>query len=416
ALFCGVLALYFAVFGWLAGYLWGLSWGPGVIALLWVGLEYARTHLLTGFPWLLLGYALTDYYPVARLAQWTGVYGLSYLLVALSAGSLWMILRPGWLATLHLVAVAGMFLGLSLAAGPAPVAEDQQAYLVQTNIPQTAAFEPWEEQTQRPLLQRLRDLTLNSLSEAPAPALLIWPEVPVPFYYGVDSFTRPYAEAIARQSRSYFLMGIVGFAGPGTGAPPTNSAVLLAPSGDLVSRYDKIHLVPFGEYVPLRRWLTIVEKVTAQVGDFVPGARRVVNALPGGTMSVLICYEAIFPDLARRFVRDGAQALVNISNDGWYGSSAARYQHLLMARMRAIENRRYVLRATNTGITAVIRPDGQIGRQLEPDRAAVLPARWGYEKSQTVYTRYGDWFAWLAGTAALLALLFRWAGRGGSRS
>jgi apolipoprotein N-acyltransferase len=132
-------------------------------------------------------------------------------------------------------------------------------------------------------------------------------------------------------------------------------------------------------------------------------------------MSTIICYEAIFPDLARRFVKDGAQVLVNISNDGWFGSSSARYQHLLMARMRAIENRRFVLRATNTGITAIIRPDGQLADQIPPDRAGVLQGQWSFETEQTFYTRHGDWFAWIACGASLAALLVRPSDRGKRR-
>jgi apolipoprotein N-acyltransferase len=382
-----------------------------------VALEYARTYLITGFPWLLFGYALTDFYPLARLARWTGVYGLSYLLVAFAVGCVWLFIRPGFAAVTHLLVVVGLACYLTVTAEAESHAEDQQAFLVQTNIPQETAYTRWDAETQAPLLSRLRQLTVSAVDRAAAPALVIWPEVPAPFYYGNDSFTRPYAEGIARETQSYFVMGIVGFTQGADAEAPTNSAVLLDPSGKLISQYDKIHLVPFGEYVPLRRWLTIVEKVTAEVGDFVPGDRLLVNTLPGvgttqaagqpaGMMSTIICYEAIFPDLTRRFVSSGAQVLVNISNDGWYGSSAARYQHLLMARMRAIENRRFVLRATNTGITAVIRPDGRIADQIPADQPGVLAGRWSFETAETYYTRHGDRFAWLACGIVLLAFLF----------
>jgi apolipoprotein N-acyltransferase len=291
--------------------------------------------------------------------------------------------------------------------------------LVQTNIPQETALERWDEATQTPLLSRLRELTVGAAGRQDPPALVIWPEVPVPFYFHEDSFTRQYAESIARQTNSYFIMGIVAYAPGSNRTQPLNSYVLLDPSGKLVSQYDKIHLVPFGEYVPLRRWLVIVENLTAEIGDFAPGKELVVSQLSDGQMqgrkngqiqgqiqgklSGFICYEAIFPDLVRRFVRDGAEVLVNISNDGWYGSSAARYQHLLMARMRAIENARYLLRATNTGITAVIRPNGQVAAQIAPDEPGVLPARWAFQSRPTFYTRHGDWFAWLACVLTLLA-------------
>jgi apolipoprotein N-acyltransferase len=183
---------------------------------------------------------------------------------------------------------------------------------------------------------------------------------------------------------------------------------LLDPSGRLLSQYDKIHLVPFGEYIPWKQWLGFAETLTAEAGDFVAGTRFVVAELPGGRLSSIICYEAIFPELSRRFVEEGAEVLVNISNDGWFGSSGARYQHLLMARMRAIENARFLLRATNTGITVVIRPDGQIASEIPPDQPGVLEARWGFESRQTFYTRYGDWFAYascLIAAAALFATL-----------
>jgi apolipoprotein N-acyltransferase len=417
ALFCVALALYFAVFSWLAGYLWNLSWGPAAVPLLWVALEYARTYLITGFPWLLLGYAMTDYFPVARLAQWTGVYGLSYLLVALPAACIWLFLRPGRLATLHLLAVVALLGALSIRYRPQPYSESQRAFLVQTNIPQDAALERWDAETQAPLLNRLWDLTVKSVGSQTVPALIIWPEVPAPFYYGNDSFTKPFAEAVARQAHSYFFMGVVSYADGAKRDAPTNSAVLLDPSGGLVSQYDKIHLVPFGEYVPWRRWLGFAGKITAEVGDFVPGRKFVVspielgparttgNAVTQGSLGGFICYEAIFPDLVRRFVGQGAQVLVNISNDGWYGSSAARYQHLLQARMRAIENDRYLLRATNTGITAVIRPDGRIGAELAPDQPGVLRAGWEFRSGETFYTRYGDWFCWLACAVTLIALI-----------
>ena len=452
ALFCGALALYWGVFSWLSGYLWNHSSGPAAVPLLWVALEYARTYFpFGGFPWLLAGYSLTDYVPLARLARWTGVYGLSYLLVALPAACIWLLIRPSATATLHLVAIVALVCGLSLTSRAEQYVEDQQAFLVQTNIPQDAAFEKWDPQTQAPLLNRLWDLTVKSVGRREPPALVIWPEVPAPFYFGHDSFSRDYAASMAQKTNSYFLMGIVAYqnntadnaqgsaasrpmnrpsSGLVTGPPngPMNSAVLLDPSGVLLTQYDKIHLVPFGEYVPMRQWLPFAEKLTAEVGDFVPGTHWVVSKIgagpdsgqasgpaggpPSGKLSVMICYEAIFPDHVRRFVNQGAEVLVNISNDGWYGSSAARDQHLLQARMRAIENDRYLLRATNTGLTAAIRPNGQVEAQLSPDKPEVLRARWAFRRAETVYTRYGDWFAIASSILAVIALASGWsAGR-----
>ena len=324
-----------------------------------------------------------------------------------------MVLHPAQPGGEHpLGVIAGILLLLGLTATPETYLEDQKAYLVQTNIPQEAGLEIWDLPTQAPLLDRLQALTTEAVGRQDPPALVVWPEVPASFYFGEDSFTQEYAEGIARQTNSYFLMGIVALVRDPDVTKPLNSAILLNPGGGVISRYDKIHLVPFGEYVPLRGLLGFAGKLTDEIGDFIPGKRFVVSPLPGGQVGTFICYEAIFPDLVRRFVKDGAGVLVTISNDGWFGTSAARHQHLLMARMRAIENARYLLRATNTGITALIRPDGGISAELPPDEPGVLAMRWAFQNRQTFYSRHGDWFAVAACMAALLACLAVWsAGR-----
>ncbi len=399
------LSLYWGVFSWLAGYCWRPPWGPLALPFLWVALEYARAHLLTGFPWLLTGYALTDSFSLARISRGTGVYGLSFLLVSVNVALVWVVIRRSRVALAY---AASLLAAVLLLVGTAPsedYAEDHKAFLVQTNIPQEIAWEPWDPATQSPLLERLERLTIEAVGRQETPALVVWPETPASFYFFDDQFTRPYAESLARKTNSYFLMGIVAFE-PGSGrTKPLNSEVLLDPAGRFLSQYDKIHLVPFGEYVPLKRWLGFAGTLTAESGDFVAGNQLVVSDFLNGRGSGLICYEAIFPNLVRQFVDRGAELLVNISNDGWFRSSGARYQHLLMARMRAIENARYFLRATNTGITAVIRPDGRIAAELPPDRPGVLEGRWGFVKRRTLYSRYGDWFAQLACIIAAAALL-----------
>ena len=410
-LFSLILALYWGLFSWLAGHLWVAPWGPLAVPFLWVSIELARAHLFSGFPWLLLGYALTDYPSLARLAQWTGGYGLSGLLVSWNVAWVWLYTRRSKAALGFTTALLAGTLLLVLAAPSETYPEDHKAFLVQTSIPQEVAWEQWDLATQRPLLDRLEALTTQAVGRQDPPALVIWPEMPASFYFHDDSFTRLYAEGIARRTNSYFLMGIVAFVPGSERTQPLNSEVLLDPTGRLVSQYDKIHLVPFGEYVPLKRFLWFAEKLTAEAGDFVSGNRLVVSELAGGRMSGLICYEAIFPELVRRFVEQGAEVLVNISNDGWYGSSAARYQHLLMARMRAIENARYLLRATNTGITAVIRPDGRIAAEIPPDRPGVLEARWGFQSRRTFYSRHGDWFAYAACLLTVVALIAAWRGK-----
>ncbi len=420
SLLCLVLSLYWGCFAWLAGYLLRARWGPPAVPFLWVALELARAHLFTGYPWLLLGYALTDYPGVARLARCTGVYGLSFLLAAFNVAWAWVWTRrsepstaPGnRTAPVYLAVLLTGTLLLHVTANDESYPADRTAFLVQTNIPQEVGLAPWNLETQRPLFDRLEILTTDAVGRQDPPALLIWPEMPASFYFYDDGFTRPYMEGIARQTNSFFLTGMVAFVPGSDRTQPLNSNVLLDPAGRLLAQYDKIHLVPFGEYIPWKRFLGFAETLTAEAGDFVPGTRFVVAELPGGRVSSIICYEAIFPQLSRRFVQEGAEVLVNISNDGWFGSSGARYQHLLMARMRAVENARYLLRATNTGITVVVRPDGQIAGEIPPDRPGVLQARWGFQTRRTFYARYGDWFAYVSSLIAVAALL---AARGQAR-
>ena len=202
-LFCVTLACYFGLFVWLSGYLWKLSWGPAVIPLLWVSLELARAHLVTGFPWLLLGYAATDFFALARVARWTGVYGLSYLIISINVGLAWLWLRgknkfPLWFLAAHTTLILAVVLTASRQVYP----EDQKVFLVQTQIPQELALEPWDYSSQQPLLERLEQLTLSSIGRQDPPALIIYPEMPAHFYFWDDSFTRPFFESLARRTNN----------------------------------------------------------------------------------------------------------------------------------------------------------------------------------------------------------------------
>jgi apolipoprotein N-acyltransferase len=190
-----------------------------------------------------------------------------------------------------------------------------------------------------------------------------------------------------------------------------NSGNLISPQGEWVARYDKIHLVPFGEYVPFKRVFGFAGGLTKEVGDFLPGSSRA--PLPAGDtkLGVFICYESIFPDEIRQFVANGAQVLVNISNDGWYGDSGAYAQHLRQVRMRAVENSRWLLRDTNTGVTAVIDPDGRIVSRAPRKMRTALEANYARSNVTTFYTRHGDWFAYLCAIISAAALVMRFVSR-----
>ncbi|MGH9658483.1 MAG: apolipoprotein N-acyltransferase, partial [Bryobacteraceae bacterium] len=287
-----------------------------------------------------------------------------------------------WLLALPLLAL--------LPPLPEPQPGAAQAVLVQPNLAEETAW------TGASLDALVRRLVLQSMQTflrpgEPKPELIVWPEVPAPFHYDDDAGLRQHAGSLARVTRTPFLLGVVGRA---TDGAPLNSALLLSPQGEPVSRYDKIELVPFGEYVP---WpFRFAGKVTDEVGDFRAGREVVVSRLGERRLASFICYESAFPRLVRRSVAAGAEVLVNLSNDGYFGRSpSARGQHLLLVRMRAAENARWILRATNDGITAAVDPAGRVVDRLPPFVETAARAQFSYRTEQTFYTRYGDWFAWL---------------------
>jgi len=229
-----------------------------------------------------------------------------------------------------------------------------------------------------------------------APGLLVWPEVPTPFSMQDPRFAA-LTVRIAKQTRDGFLTGVIEErVKPGAGWQYFNSAVLHDPAGRQTFLYDKIHLVPFSEYVPFRDYIWLAKYLSTVVGDFHSGTRHVVGSLPGGTFGVFICYEAIFPDHVRQFVRNGATLLINVSNDGWFGRSAAGAQHLAQARVRAVENRRWLLRDTNNGFTVSIDPYGREVASMPTDVRGELDAPYSFRSDLTLYSRWGDWIAWLS--------------------
>jgi apolipoprotein N-acyltransferase len=393
-LFAVLKALHMGVFATLAGIAMRRWWAIPAVAALWVAVE--ATHGSLGFAWLALGNAGIAMEVPMRLAPFTGVWGLSFLFAAASATLALAALgrkriELAWLAVLPLIYL--------LPGLPAVQRGHETALLVQPNISET------EEWTAGKLETSVREQAGFTLSSAlretqQPPSIVVWPEVPEPLYYEEDPSFRGEADALARALRAYFLVGVVGHTQSGA---PLNSAALVSPQGGLVSRYDKVNLVPFGEFVP---WpLGFANKISTELGDFAPGNRVVVSPVGGGhKIGTFICYESVFPNFVRRFAASGAEALFNISNDGWFGKSGARMQHLEIARMRAAENRRWILRATNDGVTATIDSAGRLRGSLPPFTRATSYTGFDYESGTTFYTRHGDWFAWLCGALAVVCL------------
>ncbi|MFI5127109.1 MAG: apolipoprotein N-acyltransferase [Candidatus Acidiferrales bacterium] len=377
---------------------------------LWVALEFARTHLpIIGFPWNLIGYAASGNLAFVQLTSVTGIFGLSLLVVGFNALVVWAIASPSQKSRRAVLVALLILLGVAR-IGPRFVPRavpDRVAHLVQTNFAQSESYPANWMDLHAADMQQLENMSIDAARKSHG--VIIWPEVPAPFSLQDAKFAA-IANRIAHLSEEdfgeYFLVGVVDWKlGPNRQWLASNSAVLLDPSGQRQFTYDKIHLVPFGEYVPLRRWLTFAKSLTVGISDFTPGHTYAVGNLPGGRFSVFICYESIFPALVRRFAANGAELLVNISNDGWFGRSSAPLQHLMMLRVRAVENRRWLLRDTNTGYTVDVDPYGRIVARLQPFTRAELDAPYAFRSDLTPYTRFGDWLAWLCVIATILLLV-----------
>jgi apolipoprotein N-acyltransferase len=414
-LFSLYLAIYHGVFGLLISLLAGSSPFSRRALLLapamWVAVELARTRI-TGFPWDLLGIAQVDNIPLAHVTTFTGVYGLSFeIMVVNAAMAAAFLIRREQRKFLLLAALgSAVVLQAGLWLVPPPLVTDHSARLVQENIPILQGPE-W---TKEYFEDTLTDLTRISLSPGPnqqrLPDLMVWPESPAPFYT-TDPIFREAVSNIARKAQTWVLAGSVGTSNAGQSSQRVtqsyNSAALVNPRGEWVSRYDKMHLVPFGEYVPFKSIFGFAGGLSKEVGDFSPGESRAPLQGDGNSLGIFICYESIFPDEVRQLAANGAQVLVNISNDGWYGDSGAYAQHLKQARMRAVENNRWLLRDTNTGVTASIDPYGRIVASAPRKIRTAVDAPYAVSNVTTFYSRHGDWFAYLCAIISAGALLAR---------
>ncbi len=259
--------------------------------------------------------------------------------------------------------------------------------LVQGNIDQSIKWDPtYERQT----LDAFIGLTLRS--PRPHQGLVIWPETATPFFFqDIDDNHRKIVSA-ATDNNYYLLLGSPSYIRHNRLLNYMNSAFLVSPSGNIVGRYDKAHLVPFGEYVPLRSLLPFMSNIVVGISDFLPGKEFSPLSVGNGKIGVLICYEVIFPEISREFKNRGAGLLVNITNDAWYGRSSAPFQHLSMAVLRSVENRMFIARAANTGISAIISPMGEITAQTALFEPARLDGTVKFMASSTFYSRHGDLF------------------------
>ncbi|MBV8050573.1 MAG: apolipoprotein N-acyltransferase [Acidobacteriaceae bacterium] len=417
-LFCLYLGLYHGLFGLLVSLLADespFSRKALVLApVAWVAVELARTRI-SGFPWDLLGIAQVDNIPLARIAAAAGVYGLSFeIMIVSTAWAAVFLVHRNRKQPLLIAAIAATVVLQAGQLVPAPALQPgKTAVLVQSNVPILEGAD-WTRDYYQTTLRELSALSVkpNPTQSSAHPDLIVWPESPAPFYTS-DPLFRNALSSIAREANTWVLAGSVGItnASQNPQQPTTiyNSAQLVSPAGEWVSRYDKAHLVPFGEYVPFKRLFAFAGGLTKEVGDFSAGTSRSPLGADGTKLGVFICYESIFPDEVRQFAVEGAQVLVNISNDGWYGDSGAYAQHLKQARMRAVENARWLLRDTNTGVTTSIDPYGRAVATVPRKVRTALTAPYALISETTFYTRHGDWFAYVCAIISVAALFLRFA-------
>ncbi len=441
-LFCLYLGLYHALFAVLFAVLRRSRLGVRAALLLspflWVAVELARARF-TGFPWDLLGITQVDNSLLTRIAPYTGAYGLSFVIVSVNA--LWFIrirvrerrfTRPA--LTLASVSILLLYLAaLRRMQMPTQISTHDTATLIQENLGvgkesngnyESAAqmlqsfsnlsiYPPADRCYGIPELSSTRCLLfVDSRPEGTrriVPTdLVAWPESPAGFRSDDPEFRKRLVE-LARAAGAPLVIGSLGIDADETvarGLREYDSANLVGADGSYTGRYDKIHLVPWGEYVPFKRFFSFADRLTAGVGDMDRGKDRTIFATGGHRIGVFICYESIFGDEVRQFVRNGAEVLVNISDDGWYGDSSAAWQHLNMARMRAIENRRWILRSTNTGVTAAIDPYGRVTASAPRHIRTALHTGFNYEGTKTFYTKQGDLFAYLCMMVTIGALSY----------
>ncbi|RMF93259.1 MAG: apolipoprotein N-acyltransferase [Nitrospinota bacterium] len=418
------LSLYVALFAYL--YRWGTliipAWSLLLAPALWTTLEWGRGHLLTGFPWANLAYAQFLTLPVIQIADITGIYGITFVLVFVNTGlaELGEALLSGGRhqpASALLFRVAGLSLlpGLVLGYGWWQInhytTRQEQIFpalrvaLLQGNIGQE---EKWDAARQGEIFRVYAGMTRQAAAQDPPPDLIIWPEAATPFTFQEDREYTGRLLSLVREVGRFVVLGSPAVERRSAQVRWLNSAFLLSPQGGVVSRYDKIHLVPFGEYVPLRSLLFFVDPMV-EGGMFSPGDTYRVMEIPQGRFAVFICYEAIFPHLVRRFVQNGARFLVNLTNDAWFGRSDAPYQHRAMVTLRAVENRVPVVRTANTGISALIDPLGRIRQETDIFVRTILTGSIAPSPYPlTFYTRHGDLFAYTVMGISASLLLSLW--------
>ena len=415
------LALYPAIFS--AAFSWATI-RPDVflffIPAVWSALEYIRSFFLSGFPWEFLGYSQYRWITLIQAADITGVYGISFMILSVNVAGflLWRYLSERKSANVPekrrsatgCIAISALLILHALGYGQWRIGDiaktiakspSSNIAVVQGNVNQAIKWDPAFQ-----ISTTEKYIALSRSAKPSHPDLIVWPETAAPFYFLFNKAATEMVLRGVRETGTSFLIGSPSFIPRNDKqADFFNSAFLIDPNGNVTEKYDKVHLVPFGEYVPFQQWFPFIGKIVEEVGDFKSGRKGQTLNWGKFPIGIQICYEMIFPDLSREMVRNQAAFLINMTNDAWYGKTGAPYQHFSMAVFRAVENRRSLIRSANTGISGFIDPAGRILAPTPLFEEAVITRSLPALKLESFYTHYGDVFASICTAIAILLFL-----------
>ena len=381
--------------------------------LVWTTTELGRAYLFTGFPWVLLGYSQATVLPIAQVASLVGVFGVSALVASVSAALVGVAAGRKYVPAAAVFAVvAALALWGSVRERRGELTRTGQPIrvgLIQGNVDQG---QKWNRASASAIFGEYLNMTRQAIGRGAA--LVVWPESSTPFFFEQDRAAADELRSVARQAHVSILLGSDQIE-PGTPRKYYNAAFLVRADGTTGGVYRKIHLVPWGEYVPLKRWLFFVSPLVEAVADFSAGTAAVLLPLDGHLVSTSICYEIIYPDLVRQFVRGGSELLTAITNDAWFGRTSAPYQHFEQASMRAIEEGRYLVRSANTGVSGIVDPYGRVLARSDIYQPAVIVGEARLLSVATVYSRIGDVFAYASAVATLALLVMPFTALTGRR-
>ena len=399
-----------------------------LIPVLIASFEYLRSFLFSGFPWELLGYSQYNQLSLIQISDITGVYGVSFL-VALVNGALFIVLlnltNGRWQNLPVSKKAAGVSAGLTVLMLAAVILYGNQRIksvdelqsgspsakisVIQGNIDQS---KKWEHSYQQDTVDKYIRMSLSASSDSPE--LIVWPETATPFYFlsRYHLYLTRLIQGGVKRSGAFFLVGSPSYERKDHEIEYFNSAYLLNPEGDSIGKYSKVHLVPYGEYIPLKRWFPFLGKLVAQVGDFKSGKKGSTLKWGENRIGIQICFEIIFPELARAMAKNRAALFVNLTNDAWFGTSSGPYQHFSMTIFRSVENKRALVRSANTGISGFIDPCGRILSKTPLSTEATLTQTMPFMEIETVYMIVGDLFAMVCLVSASLFIVFRFIKKG----